>query len=152
MEERRVALGGIDFRLRLSRGVWHTAPVLHGVTATAATFSDVLGMVPPDRIIYNSDLRGHGRTGWSGEKAYDLQSYIDDARRILAEVTGPALIIGWSMGGAVGVLAAGHDPELVRGVLMAESSPFVGETEESWSELPYSTRGIGTRGGGTGHT
>ncbi len=136
MEERHVTLGDIEFVFDHRQGSGTPILFLHGSTASAATFSDVIGAVPTGREIYNFDLRGHGRSGWSATGDYLIEDHAQDIRLILADVTGPAIIVGWSLGAVAGILAAGHDPELVKGILLGDVTPFTVETEDRYINVP----------------
>jgi pimeloyl-ACP methyl ester carboxylesterase len=136
MEERHVTLGDIEFVFDYRQGSGTPIVFLHGTTASAATFSDVIDAVPTEREIYNFDLRGHGRSGWSATGDYLIEDHVKDIRRILADVTGPAIIVGWSLGAGAGLLAAGHDPELVKGILLGDATSFEVETEDRFNDVP----------------
>ena len=55
--------------------------------------------------VYTPDLRGHGRTT-PGEGAGTLSQLSDDLAAFLSTVTGPAAVVGYSLGGAIGLKAA----------------------------------------------
>jgi pimeloyl-ACP methyl ester carboxylesterase len=68
------------------------------------------------------DLRGHGDSGTTFP-AYDDPANASDIEALLDHLGGPAVIIGNSMGAAIGVLVAAHRPELVSGLVLV--GPFV---------------------------
>ena len=100
------------------------APVvlLHGLGATAALnwFSafDTLGR--RHRVIA-PDLLGHGRTRLVGR--FRLSAAADRVAAVLDELdTGPCVVAGYSMGGAVAQLLAHRRPDLVSGLVLAATA------------------------------
>ena len=68
------------------------------------------------------DLRGHGR-GLRSESPFRLADCADDAAGVLAALgTGPALVVGYSMGGPVTQLLARRHPEAVRGFVLCATA------------------------------
>src|SRR5258708_31807842 len=73
------------------------------------------------------DHRGHGR-GIRSLDPFRLTDCADDAAEVLRQLDiGPALVHGYSMGGAIAQLMARDHPELVRGVVLAA-------TTDQWRE------------------
>jgi pimeloyl-ACP methyl ester carboxylesterase len=65
------------------------------------------------------DARGHGKSGRSSD--YSLRAFADDAVRVLRDVVkAPAVLIGHSLGALAAFVAAGDEPELVRGVVLED--------------------------------
>ena len=83
-----------------------------------------------------STSRGHGRTGWSLEGNYLIEDHVGDVLRILTETTGPAVIVGWSVGAITGLLAAGIEPGHVKGALLADQTPFSAESADRYINVP----------------
>lgn len=59
--------------------------------------------------VVNLDLRGHGESEWSADKAYSLDVRVQDAIDILGEPGRPYAMVGASLGGAVALHAAGQE-------------------------------------------
>jgi 3-oxoadipate enol-lactonase len=73
------------------------------------------------------DLRGHGdSTAGSGEGTAEQLS--GDLVRFLEEVTGPAICVGFSLGGTVVLGAAAERPDLVRRAIVIGTSSVVGRS------------------------
>ncbi|MEU6144476.1 alpha/beta hydrolase [Streptomyces sp. NPDC047081] len=73
----------------------------------------------PPRRVYAPDLRGHGRSDWPGEYAYeamrdDIRSFLDVLR------VGPVDVVGHSLGGAVAYLLAQESPDVVRRLVLED--------------------------------
>ena len=73
------------------------------------------------------DHRGHGRGIRTGAR-FRLADCADDAAELLRELDlGPALVVGYSMGGAIAQLLARRSPDVVRGVVLSA-------TTNQWTE------------------
>lgn len=68
------------------------------------------------------DLRGHGDSD-ATFSAYDDLALAEDARALIAELGGPAYLVGNSMGAGAAVIAAADDPTAVSGLVLV--GPFV---------------------------
>lgn len=73
------------------------------------------------------DHRGHGR-GLRSPDPFRLQDCADDAAAVLRELdAGPALVVGYSLGGAVAQLVARDHPDVTAGIVLCA-------TANDWSE------------------
>ncbi|MBB5159795.1 alpha/beta fold hydrolase [Saccharopolyspora phatthalungensis] len=80
-----------------------------------------------DHRTYAYDLRGHGNSTL-GEAEGSLGQLRDDLVAFLSEVSGPAVCVGFSLGGTVVLSAAAQRPDLVTGVVVLGTSSVVGRT------------------------
>jgi len=78
VEERRVKVGEIELAYDYREGTGSPFVFLHGTTASAATFADVIDAVPSGRELFLFDLRGHGRSGWSPTGDYLTEDHVED--------------------------------------------------------------------------
>jgi pimeloyl-ACP methyl ester carboxylesterase len=102
------------------------APVvfLHGAAGSGATY----GWLPDiGRTVVRPDFRGHGLSGRAD--AYPLEVYVEDAVAVLRQ-TGPAPVVGHSLGGAVAWTVAQRHPELVTAIVLEDPPLYLGEPEE----------------------
>nr|WP_276613909.1 alpha/beta fold hydrolase [Rhodococcus sp. 14C212] len=74
---------------------------------------------------YAYDLRGHGRTT-VGSPAGTLAQLRDDLIAFLEQVSGPAICVGFSLGGTVVLSVAAERPDLVTEVVALGTSSVVG--------------------------
>jgi 3-oxoadipate enol-lactonase len=103
-----------------------TVVLLHGWLASAGlnwfTTFDVLGQ---EFNIVAPDLRGHGR-GLRSRRRFRLADCADDVGALLDELgTGPAIVVGYSLGGPVAQLLWRRRPDLVSGLVLAATSHYL---------------------------
>jgi 3-oxoadipate enol-lactonase len=97
--------------------------LLHGWTASADlqfwSLYERLGRRHPFVAL---DHRGHGR-GVRTEEPFRLEDAADDAAALLVALgVGPALVLGYSMGGPIALLLARRHPQLVAGLVLQATS------------------------------
>lgn len=74
------------------------------------------------------DHRGHGH-GIRPSKPFRLADAADDAAALVRHLgTGPAVVVGYSMGGPIAQILAARHPELVRGVVLCATSDTFSQT------------------------
>ena len=68
------------------------------------------------------DVRGHGR-GLRSEQRFTLEAAADDAAALLEELGAePAIVVGYSMGGSIGLLMWRRHPESVAGLILQSTA------------------------------
>jgi pimeloyl-ACP methyl ester carboxylesterase len=70
--------------------------------------------------VYAPDLRGHGKSGWVS-RGYAIRDYVEDIATFLREVSGPAVLMGHSLGGIIAVATAKACPDLVRALIVGDA-------------------------------
>ena len=93
--------------------------LLHGWTASAdLNFFPVYAHLAGSYRVIALDLRGHGR-GMRSTEPFSLEDCADDAAALLGELgAGHAIVVGYSMGGPVGLLLARRHPGQVAALVM----------------------------------
>ena len=104
--------------------------LLHGWTVSAdLNFFALYDELAARHRVIALDHRGHGR-GMRPQTPFSLEACADDAAALLAELAaGPAIVVGFSMGGAIEMLLHHRHPHLVAGMV------FCGTALE-WKESP----------------
>jgi len=107
--------------VRDSGGTSARAPVLllHGWTASAdINFFQIYACLAESYRVIAMDLRGHGR-GMRSVEPFSLEDCADDAAALLERLgAGRVIVIGYSMGGPVGLLLARRHQGQVAGLVM----------------------------------
>jgi 3-oxoadipate enol-lactonase len=93
--------------------------LLHGWTASAdINFFPVYTSLAASYRVIALDLRGHGR-GMRSTEPFSLEDCADDAAAVLDQLgTGRVIVVGYSMGGPVGMLLARRHPARVAALVM----------------------------------
>lgn len=102
--------------------------LLHGWGMHSGVWSELLPLLTDCFTVHCVDLPGHG------DSSFDQQDSVDDwARVVLAVTPARAAWVGWSLGGLVGLAAAGLQPDrLQKLVLLAATPRFV--TGPGWDK------------------
>ena len=119
----RSGLGDIEVAWRES-GSGDPVVLIHGLAEDSRSWEPQLGRLGRHRT-FAYDIRGHGNTTL-GSADGTLAQLGDDLARFLAEVSGPAICVGFSLGGTIVLWAAAHRPELVRRAVVLATSSVVG--------------------------
>ncbi len=93
--------------------------LLHGLTGRASHWAPVAHALPGYRVIA-ADLRGHGDSPRAA--TYTLADHTADVIALLEE-TGPAHLVGHSLGAAIAWLVATERPDLVRTLVLEDQHP-----------------------------
>jgi 3-oxoadipate enol-lactonase len=110
----RVALQGVD----------HGMPVVlsHALGLDLTMWDGLAAELGQRHAVMRYDHRGHGGSAVP-PGAYTMDALVDDAARLLREWGhGPVVFVGLSMGGMVGQGLAVRHPELLRGLVLANTT------------------------------
>lgn len=119
----RVCLGDIEVNYRTT-GTGPPVVVLHGLAEDHASWNPVIGHLE-GWTTYAVDLRGHGATA-AGAGRGTLEQLGDDLVAFLREVSGPATVVGYSLGGTIALEAATRPGTPVEHVVAVATSSVVG--------------------------
>ncbi len=139
----RIDLGKLTLHYHQS-GTGTDVILIHGFTSNLAIWllTNIVGTLAEDFRVTAYDLRGHGMSdippgGYTSADMADDLYKLHDALEL-----GPAYIVGHSFGGVIGIHAARRYPQIVAGVIVADSYfPGLADLEpnmehaESWQNL-----------------
>ena len=94
--------------------------MLHGGAGRWQLYSGMLAELAERCHVYAPDLRGHGKSGWVSW-GYAIRDYVEDIGAFLREVSGPAVLMGHSLGGIIAVATAKACPSLVRALIVGDA-------------------------------
>lgn len=118
----RAAINGIEYYYEI-HGKGEPLLLLHGGLGSIDMFGPALPTLAADRQVIAVDLQGHGRTAL-GDRPFRLESMGDDMA-VLTKRLGHAQVdvLGYSLGGGVGLRMALQHPDSVRRLALV-STPY----------------------------
>lgn len=118
-----IRLRDIDVRYRVA-GTGPPVVMVHGLAEDHLTWRHQQDVLTGYRT-HAYDIRGHGGTTL-GDADGTPEQLRDDLLAFLDTVTGPAFVVGFSLGGTIALAAAARDDRLVTGVVALGASTKVG--------------------------
>ncbi len=98
--------------------------MLHGMTGDWLGFRDLMLRLSGQWHSYACDLRGHGKSG-RDEGKYNLVDYERDTLSFLEKVSGPAVLLGHSLGALTALLCAAEKTDMARGLILLDPPVYV---------------------------
>ncbi|MGO9412922.1 MAG: alpha/beta fold hydrolase [Spirochaetia bacterium] len=98
--------------------------MLHGLTADWLGFRDLMSRLSGRWHSYACDLRGHGKSG-RDDGRYSLVDYKRDILSFLEKISGPAVLLGHSLGALTALLCAAEKLNMVRGLILLDPPVYV---------------------------
>ncbi len=71
------------------------------------------------------DLRGHGDSGWSPDRRYSLDRFVDDIAQVCADIGQRPVLVGASLGGMIGMGLLGRPQPPINGLVLVDIVPRV---------------------------
>jgi pimeloyl-ACP methyl ester carboxylesterase len=94
----------------------------HGLLANKEMFRAQVDALRDRYRCISVDWPGHGRSGWRAD-GFTLDDLVDDSVALLEAIGGaPAVLVGLSQGGMVFMRLAYRHPELVRGLVLLDTT------------------------------
>lgn len=101
-----------------------TALLLHGGGQTRHSWHRTARALQQRTAVVATDTRGHGESGWSPDGDYQLTTLCADVLCVLDQLATPTVIVGASLGGLTGLLAADRaGPARVTGLVLVDAVP-----------------------------
>jgi pimeloyl-ACP methyl ester carboxylesterase len=132
---RTVQVNGIE----LAWSEWGSSPegtptlvLCHGFTGSSLDFSLQVGPLATHRRVVTLDQRGHGHSTRTGTlDGYTIEQLADDLAAFIEAVSdGPVDLLGHSLGGRVTMTMALGRPELVRSLILMDTSAWSFQPED----------------------
>ena len=135
---RHIRAGEVELCLR-DRGSGQAVVLLHGTTANLGVWDAVVDRLGDGVRTIAVDQRGHGRSS-KPATGYRAADYCGDIIALLQALgSGPAVLVGHSLGARNAVVAGALRPDLVAGVVAVDYTPFI--EPEVLDELETRVRG-----------
>ncbi|MEU6699889.1 alpha/beta hydrolase [Pseudonocardia sp. NPDC046786] len=116
---------GVELAVTAFGGRGRPIVLLHGLMSCAASWEPRASALTPYGRVLAPDARGHGRSGrpdGADPAAWSPDRLARDVVELLGR-TGPAALVGHSMGGLSALLAAARRPDLVTAVVAEDPPP-----------------------------
>ncbi len=105
-----------------------TAVLIHGLSETHEVWWRQVAALESSMRVISYDIRGFGSSP-TGEANGTVQQMADDLGQLLSEsATGPAWLVGFSMGGVISQRFALDYPEMTKGLVLIASSSAIGRS------------------------
>jgi pimeloyl-ACP methyl ester carboxylesterase len=101
-----------------------TIVALHGLTSNAWAWDPLAHHLAGGAQIIALDLRGRGRS-YESRGPFGIRQHADDVAAVIAQLDGPAFVVGHSMGAFVALMAAKRHPDAVRDIVLVDGGPPV---------------------------
>jgi 3-oxoadipate enol-lactonase len=114
--------------------------LLHGLGSSSRDWALQVPVFAADHRVIACDVRGHGRSA-KPPGAYSVPGFAADVAALLRHLdTGPAAVVGISMGGMIAFQLAVDAPDLVERLVIVNSGPELilrtwGERFQAWQRL-----------------
>ncbi len=128
------------------QGPGHGVPVVlaHALGLDLSMWQGLAASLAGDHPVLRYDHRGHGGSA-AAHGPYTMEALVDDAARVVREWgVGSVVFVGLSMGGMVAQGLAIRHPDLVRGLVLANTTSAYGAAERTgWADRIALVRGGG---------
>ncbi|MFE0018645.1 alpha/beta fold hydrolase [Mesorhizobium sp. NPDC059054] len=141
-EPRSFYVKGAGVRLHLTD---HGGPgpiilALHGVTGGGFLWSGVARELEGRGRVVALDFRGHGRSDWSRDRAYETAHHVTDLLLVLDQVDlgrRPPVIVGSSWGALVAIQLLAIRPDIADQLIIVDVEPSFQASEADVLPRPY---------------
>ena len=120
-----VASGGVDLFYRAFGAAGETPVlILHGTNYyDSYDWVPVAGALAADREVVAFDHRGFGKSGWSPDKDYSLDAFMDDIQAVIADFGWDRpIVMGHSMSGRLSIFFAANFPDRISRLVVVDSA------------------------------
>lgn len=124
VEKRGVPVNGVELHCEIA-GAGAPLLFIHGLGSCSEDWKDQIDYFRDRYRVIACDLRGHGQSSKPRER-YSIEGFASDVASLLRKLgTGPAHVIGLSLGGMVAFQLGVDAPELVASLTIVNSGPAV---------------------------
>ena len=102
--------------------------LISGLNELWQNYLPVLEPLSKNFHVFLAELRGHGQTDWSPERAYRVLDYASDAEQFIAQIIGkPCYVAGHSLGALVAVYLGAYAPARVKAISLEDPPLLITE-------------------------
>ena len=121
MLKEKMFKGSVDINYAEGPDNGHPLLLLHGTMNRWQAFLRHISEFASRWHVYAKDFRGHGRSGRCEHYGYDF-FYHDTIQFIEENIKKPTVVFGHSLGGRVALKLSSERPELVKAIILGDSS------------------------------
>ncbi|WP_407555850.1 alpha/beta fold hydrolase [Streptomyces sp. Pv4-95] len=118
---------------------------LHGIGSSSAAFAPQLDALSAHMRVMAWDAPGYGRSA-DPARPPGLDGYADTAAALIRRHGGPAHVLGVSWGGVIALRLAARHPDLVAGLIVADSSAGSGTDPDKAAAMRRRAADLASRG------
>ncbi|MEZ5893848.1 MAG: alpha/beta hydrolase [Parvularculaceae bacterium] len=107
---------------------------LHGISQSRDTWEETVARLKDRYRCWTLDFRGHGHSDRA--ESYLINDYVSDAAALLDMIGRSAIVIGHSLGGAVGAVLAQGPHRFIKAALLEDPPYYLAEPKE-WARGIY---------------
>lgn len=97
--------------------------MLHGSTGNWQGYLELMARLSPRWHVFACDLRGHGKSGRTGDR-YCLTDYVQDIVAFVRAQSEPAVVLGHSLGAMIALAVGAEAPERTRALVLLDPGLF----------------------------
>ena len=118
----------------------------HGLLFDHSMFDQQAEALQDRYRVVRYDHRGQGRSARTGENPIAIETLYDDAVALIEKLEiAPCHYVGLSMGGFVAMRVAARRPDLLRSLILLETSPDAEDNAKDYKRLNLVARWLGVR-------
>lgn len=116
---------GVNLAADVGGNPEHTPVILmHGGGQTRRSWGTaVTALIARGYYVVSVDLRGHGASGWPEDADYSLNAFVFDLCALMKALPRPAVVVGASLGGVIGLLAVGEQRSAAAALVLVDIAP-----------------------------
>jgi pimeloyl-ACP methyl ester carboxylesterase len=121
-EFQTIELGPVSLNVEVS-GEGPAIIFIHGFTTTSGFWRNQVDVLAQDHKVVRFDLRGHGDSAKPRGVPYTIEAFSDDLVQLMGRLgIDDAVLVGLSMGGSIVMRTALDHPELVKALVLVDTS------------------------------
>jgi pimeloyl-ACP methyl ester carboxylesterase len=105
-----------------------TTPIvlIHGFDSSCLEFRKIATLLNKQRDVYAIDILGWGFNDHSNITDFTPESKIQHLKQFIENIVGrPCILVGASLGGAIGIIMTAEYPELVKKLVLIDAQGFI---------------------------
>ncbi len=116
--------------------------LIHGIALSSESWLDIPELLARNYTVVTYDLRGHGKS-FAPDTGYSYRDHVNDLKALIAELGKKRVhLLAHSLGGAIAVKYALHQPDAVRSLVLAAPHVVGYRDYQNWPNVYRTARNI----------